>query len=41
MNYGIDACLKDDSTEILKSLKVEDFSETDSELEIMGIDSDC
>ena len=36
MNYSIDACLKDDSAEILKSLKVEDVSETDSELEIMG-----
>ena len=43
MNYstGIEACLKDDSAEILKSLKIDYVSETDSELEIMAIDSDC
>ena len=41
MNYSSDACLKDDSAEILKSLKVDDVSETDSALEIMAIDSEC
>ena len=43
MNYsnGIEACLKDDSAEILKSLKIDYVSETDSELEIMAIHSDC